>query len=265
MGSVGHHEPPRAHLQALPPRREPRLQLLVAPGLRQVAGDLGARPLHVRPLPRALLAAEHPGAAGAASDGTLLPLEPIQVPRRLPEPQLPLQVAQRALHLPPGEARPPRSAASRIDPVDHQMEVGVGSVAVRDDDRLVLRESKVSEKPLRHPQHRLAVRRIRGVEAHREVVDRSARAGAGGGECHDHRGVPDRRRPDVPRDEPRHPPRLPPVAPVLQVGGEVVEARREGLVPDHQSENAPRISRSASVARRASSGIPIVAARSITS
>lgn len=265
MGPVGHHQPPRTHLQPVPPRREPRLQLLVAPGLRQVASDLRARPLHVRPLPRALFAAEHPGAARAAAGGTFLPVEPVQVPRRFPQPELPLQVAERALDLPPGEVRPPGPTASRIDAVDHQVEVGVRPVPVGDDDRLVLREPQVREKALRHQLHRLAVRRVGGVEAHREVVDRSARAGAGGGERHDHRGVPDRRRPDVPRDEPRHPPRLPPIAPVLQIGGEVVEAGRKGLVPDHQSENAPRISRSASVARRASSPIPIVSARSITS
>ena len=61
----------------------------------------------------------------------------------LPEPELPLQPAQRLLDARVVVARVPGAPGVRMDPVDRQMDVGVILVAVRDHQDLVLLEPEV--------------------------------------------------------------------------------------------------------------------------
>lgn len=152
-----------------------------------------------------------------------------------------------------------------MDAVDHQVDVRVGAVAVGDHDGLVLPQAEVLEKPVRDAYHQRAVHRVGRVEADREVVDGGAGGGCAGHHRHHGGRVAHGGRPDVPGLVPGDAPLLQAVVAALQVRGQGGEAAPVGLVPDHRSLTAARISRSASTAAPAFPPSPAATATSITS
>jgi hypothetical protein len=246
-------------------RGEPRFEVGVAAGIREVTRETHPRRLHVRHLARPLLAAEHAGAQRTAPVRPRLVRKPEQVPRILAQPQLALLEPERAFHRLPGEVQFPDAAGAWVDPVYHEMEMRVVAIAVGDDHRLVFGQAEVGDEPVGHADHERAVDGVLQVEADGEVVDGRLRGGCPGRQGHHGRPVAYCGRPDVPGLVPGNAAALRPVVPVLQVGREIGEAGAERLVPDHRSLTAFRISRSAAVAASASAVNPTEAARSITS
>jgi hypothetical protein len=59
-----------------------------------------------------------------------------------------------------------------VDAVDHQVDVRMVRVAVRDDQRLMLLQAEVIEQAVGNLHHRRAVHRIRRVERKGDVVYR---------------------------------------------------------------------------------------------
>ena len=66
----------------------------------------------------------------------------------------------------------PRETGLRVNTVDEDVHVRMLAVAMRDDDRLVLRESQSLQHTIGDTLHRRAVDRVPGIEAQRDVVDR---------------------------------------------------------------------------------------------
>jgi hypothetical protein len=58
-----------------------------------------------------------------------------------------------------------------MHPVDHQVEVCVVSVVVRDREHLIFGQLQIVQQAARYFQHEWAARAVRRVEAHGEVID----------------------------------------------------------------------------------------------
>ncbi|HEX8213774.1 MAG TPA: hypothetical protein VF584_26645 [Longimicrobium sp.] len=245
--------------------RQAGFQVTVAGGVREVAREVLAGDLHVWPGARPFFAAEHAGAEGHASVRASLAREPEEVSGVFAETELALLRAERLLDRPLGEADLPDAPGARVHPIDHQVEVRVLAVVVRDDYRLMLRELQVREEPVGHLEHECPVDGVGQVEADRQVVDRG-RGWRRRGESRHHGGaVVDGRRPDVPRLQPLDAAGLRTVGAAVEVIGLLPEAGPECFVADHRSVTAARISRSASVAASDSPPNPAARAASIIS
>lgn len=240
-------------------------EVRVAGRAGEIARDLFPGHVQVRALTRPLLAAQHAGATGDASVGRGLAGEPEEVSRILAQAQLALLGPERLLNGPHGELDLPHPAGPRVDAVDHQVEVRVLAVVVRDDDGLVRQEPEVGNEPVRDPAHQCPVHRVGGIEAHRQVIDRLSRPRRRSESRHDRRGVVDRRCPDVLRLQPLDAAGLRAVRAQVKVDGELPEAGPVRFVADHRSVTAARISRSAFVAASASAPNPAAFALSIIS
>jgi hypothetical protein len=59
-----------------------------------------------------------------------------------------------------------------VDAVDHQVDVRMARVTVRDDQRLVLPKSEVGQQPVGNAHHRRAIDVVVRVEREGDVVDR---------------------------------------------------------------------------------------------
>lgn len=245
--------------------RQAGFQVGVAGGVREVARQVLAGDLHVWPSARPLFAAEHTGAAGHASVRASLIREPEEVSGVFPQTELALLRSERLLDRPLREVDLPHAPGARVHPVDHQVEVRVLAVVVRDDYRLMLRELQVREEPVCHPEHECPVDHVGAVEAHRQVEDRARGWRRRSESRHHGGGVVDGGRPDVPGLQPLDAADLRTVGAAVEVIGLLPEAGPGCFVADHRSVTAARISRSASVAASDSPPKPAARAASIIS
>lgn len=107
-----------------------------------------------------------------AAIGRLVPFELEMVTRYLPQPELALLPAQRLLDTRVIVARIPCTPGVRMHSVDHEVDVRVLLVSMRDDEHLVLVESKVREHAIGDARYRGVVHRVAVIERDGEVVDR---------------------------------------------------------------------------------------------
>jgi hypothetical protein len=129
----------------------------------------------VRALTRARLTPQDPRAQRAASVGSLLALQPIEVAGVLAQTKRALLVAERSLDLALRECHLPHPPSTRVYSVHHEMKVSVAAVPVRYHHRMVFGEAEVQQQLVRHHHHRFSLNGVVEIEADRKVVDRLCR------------------------------------------------------------------------------------------
>lgn len=105
----------------------------------------------------------------------LAPRNARQPARHDAQPKLYLLRAQLLLDLRPVPPPFPCPVVHRVDAVDHDVQVRVARVLVREVDGLVLGEAQPAEHGVRNAGHAFAVHRVAGIEADGQVIDRALR------------------------------------------------------------------------------------------
>ena len=171
MGSVGNDESAAALLQPVPSQREAEFQVLVAARIAQIRGKLMARDLHVGPRPRTALPPHHSRTDRRASLGPDLARQAVQVAGVLAKSELAFLVPERPFDFAHREVDLPQAARHGMNPADHQVEVRVVAVPVRDDHREVILEAEVRDQPVSDGDHHGAAGPVSGIEADGQVID----------------------------------------------------------------------------------------------